>query len=211
MIIANSSSSSILCPWHDRSEEVAQLWLSPIFHAHHQHPQFFSWPWTWYKIISNSSQLVIKYFEAMILSFLMESSLSIRLSKRAFEIHLNPFAISQQLILLNCSDSTKPIWFSIPLSPIIMTIAWDGYRPDVKHIISIGSHWWRKWSPYHSKVHCNDFMGSWLWGGKCDPEDIFFAFLLLNNSSPLLQMALLIFMKWKWKAEIGDKWDNQVR
>ena len=35
--------------------------------------------------------------------------------KVPFEIHLNPFAISQQLILLNCSDSTKPIWFSITL------------------------------------------------------------------------------------------------
>ena len=47
-------------------------------------PQFFSWPWTWYWIISNASQLVIEYFEAIILSFLMESSL-IRMSKGAFE------------------------------------------------------------------------------------------------------------------------------
>ena len=35
------------CPWHDRVGELGQLWSSPIFHAHHQHPQFFTWPWIW--------------------------------------------------------------------------------------------------------------------------------------------------------------------
>ena len=69
--------------------------------------------------------------------------------------------ISRQLILLNYSASTKPIWFSIPLSPIIMTIAWDGYRPRVKHIIPIGSHRRKKWPPTHLKVLCNGSMSSW--------------------------------------------------